>query len=104
ALHHAVTPLNLRRKLCFFFQAEDGIRDFHVTGVQTCALPISVVLRSSAAADRYATAATAAPPSSSATWVCQRCIAIRPTARPTKIGRASCRERGKFLSVTGELV
>src|SRR5690606_39824945 len=23
-----------------FFQAEDGIRDFHVTGVQTCALPI----------------------------------------------------------------
>src|SRR5690606_40826450 len=25
---------------CFFFQAEDGIRDFHVTGVQTCALPI----------------------------------------------------------------
>src|SRR5207302_5976308 len=30
--------------LCFFFfQAEDGIRDFHVTGVQTCALPILVV-------------------------------------------------------------
>src|SRR5690606_38253327 len=26
-----------------FFQAEDGIRDFHVTGVQTCALPISAV-------------------------------------------------------------
>src|SRR5690606_39455741 len=24
----------------FFFQAADGIRDFHVTGVQTCALPI----------------------------------------------------------------
>src|SRR5690606_40558819 len=24
----------------FFCQAEDGIRDFHVTGVQTCALPI----------------------------------------------------------------
>src|SRR5690606_39533240 len=33
----------------FFFQAEDGIRDFHVTGVQTCALPIyeSVKLRAS---------------------------------------------------------
>src|SRR6266511_2470528 len=28
------------RKFFFFFQAEDGIRDFHVTGVQTCALPI----------------------------------------------------------------
>src|SRR5207249_8654721 len=25
---------------CFFFQAEDGIRDRNVTGVQTCALPI----------------------------------------------------------------
>src|ERR1022692_3128845 len=25
----------------FFFQAEDGIRDYKVTGVQTCALPIS---------------------------------------------------------------
>src|SRR5690606_40716229 len=25
------------------FQAEDGIRDFHVTGVQTCALPISAL-------------------------------------------------------------
>src|SRR5690625_7527261 len=27
--------------LVFFFQAEDGIRDGHVTGVQTCALPIT---------------------------------------------------------------
>src|SRR5207253_7488492 len=31
--------------LCyFFFQAEDGIRDGHVTGVQTCALPIYIVI------------------------------------------------------------
>src|SRR5256884_4052054 len=29
-----------RNKSCFFFQAEDGIRDVAVTGVQTCALPI----------------------------------------------------------------
>src|SRR5690606_41254042 len=29
--------------MLFFFQAEDGIRDFHVTGVQTCALPICLV-------------------------------------------------------------
>src|SRR3712207_8403867 len=28
-------------RLFFFFQAEDGIRDIGVTGVQTCALPIS---------------------------------------------------------------
>ena len=29
----------------FFFQAEDGIRDWSVTGVQTCALPISLFSR-----------------------------------------------------------
>src|SRR5438876_12004393 len=34
----------LRRLLVFFFQAEDGIRDGRVTGVQTCALPISSVV------------------------------------------------------------
>src|SRR2546425_10473139 len=32
----------------FFFQAEDGIRDKLVTGVQTCALPISLEARSTA--------------------------------------------------------
>src|SRR5690606_3882442 len=32
----------------FFFQAEDGIRDFHVTGVQTCALPISAAAAANA--------------------------------------------------------
>src|SRR5438067_6274764 len=31
----------MSRLFCFFFQAEDGIRDRNVTGVQTCALPIS---------------------------------------------------------------
>src|SRR5437762_436464 len=33
-----------RKSICFFFQAEDGIRDTSVTGVQTCALPISRAL------------------------------------------------------------
>src|SRR5256885_9849221 len=33
------------RRSCFFFQAEDGIRDYKVTGVQTCALPISRLTR-----------------------------------------------------------
>src|SRR5205823_12805187 len=32
-----------RKYFFFFFQAEDGIRDKLVTGVQTCALPISVI-------------------------------------------------------------
>src|SRR6266496_5141771 len=31
-----------RYELTFFFQAEDGIRDLYVTGVQTCALPIFI--------------------------------------------------------------
>src|SRR5690349_24593250 len=30
--------------LVFFFQAEDGIRDLYVTGVQTCALPICLLV------------------------------------------------------------
>src|SRR5690625_6162132 len=35
------SPYHPRTELpFFFFQAEDGIRDGHVTGVQTCALPI----------------------------------------------------------------
>src|SRR6266513_5909774 len=54
----------LKEKTCikffFFFQAEDGIRDRNVTGVQTCALPISgsrrpqlgLVLRAGARAGR----------------------------------------------------
>src|SRR3712207_1974445 len=37
--------------LVFFFQAEDGIRDIGVTGVQTCALPILTDLISIASAD-----------------------------------------------------
>src|SRR2546421_8425819 len=37
--------LNILHLLFFFFQAEDGIRDLIVTGVQTCALPISVRAR-----------------------------------------------------------
>src|SRR5438270_13793708 len=42
----------------FFFQAEDGIRDLTVTGVQTCALPISLrfrdlVFRAPASPDRW---------------------------------------------------
>src|SRR5207253_6885125 len=32
--------VELKLPIVFFFQAEDGIRDGHVTGVQTCALPI----------------------------------------------------------------
>src|SRR2546430_12307840 len=42
ALHEATLCATARvlRSVFFFFQAEDGIRDLTVTGVQTCALPI----------------------------------------------------------------
>src|SRR5207302_7239023 len=67
----------------FFFQAEDGIRVFHVTGVQTCALPISIT--------------AASPPrelSPSVPPVSQRRASTRaPDRRRIEIGRASCRER-----------
>src|SRR5688500_19908354 len=49
----------------FFFQAEDGIRDYKVTGVQTCALPIlRCATASSALTARIAPASAAgiAPP------------------------------------------
>src|SRR5690606_39717395 len=39
------------------FQAEDGIRDFHVTGVQTCALPIWSTRSRTPASPRLMTAA-----------------------------------------------
>src|SRR2546421_1947035 len=38
----------MRCPFFFFFQAEDGIRDLIVTGVQTCALPISLLVRAEA--------------------------------------------------------
>src|SRR5438046_6925911 len=48
-----VVVLNTEPKMSvvFFFQAEDGIRDWSVTGVQTCALPISLPGRLDRTAD-----------------------------------------------------
>src|SRR5712675_2216340 len=42
------------RFLFFFFQAEDGIRDVAVTGVQTCALPISTPIEAQTRAETLA--------------------------------------------------
>src|SRR5439155_9374527 len=39
-----ITGYTMLYTIFFFFQAEDGIRDGHVTGVQTCALPISAII------------------------------------------------------------
>src|SRR5690606_40766146 len=88
--------------LAFFFQAEDGIRDFHVTGVQTCALPISF-----ADVEVHSFAVLERTDSADALW--ERCTrAMTPIVmmkqslgdRFQKIGRASCRERVEMSGVT----
>src|SRR2546427_8600556 len=62
----------------FFFQAEDGIRDLTVTGVQTCALPILVPL----AARHQKTGAAAMEGSQAAcSWACNswtECTSMLP--------------------------
>src|SRR6266550_890337 len=59
--------------LIFFFQAEDGIRDVAVTGVQTCALPISIALSSATTSSRRTTLTVLSPSD----------FAIGISARPT---------------------
>src|SRR5207302_2731937 len=93
----------------FFFQAEDGIRDFHVTGVQTCALPISTklpicfepeagrsicascLMRSRTRSITSAFVRRSSDTSHSFTHSCLRSPAAFVAYR--QIGRASCRER-----------
>src|SRR5690606_39605282 len=82
--------------LFFFFQAEDGIRDFHVTGVQTCALPIWV--RGSRPRRREASAPRMRSRRHEDLPARPLPHARRPrrTGRPRRqIGRASCRERAE---------
>src|SRR6266496_2834691 len=56
--------------LPFFFQAEDGIRDLYVTGVQTCALPISGL---PACLSRRAPTPPQFPAAGRASWPRHRC-------------------------------
>src|SRR5207253_7798907 len=96
----------------FFFQAEDGIRDGHVTGVQTCALPIwprqegrrpdrgQEPLRRGRAARATETAGRSSPPGRPTGSP----LAGGPSPRPgSEIGRAACRERGERAGVSGAL-
>src|SRR5262249_59582773 len=64
----------------FFFQAEDGIRDWSVTGVQTCALPILVDGAHDARGDEAGVERL-------------RALVGDAPQRLREIGRASCRER-----------
>src|SRR5207302_10257541 len=81
----------------FFFQAEDGIRDFHVTGVQTCALPISRTAPENSSTQRnHETSWPPAKGNCSTASICQTawgCCAACRCAAGLQIGRASCRER-----------
>src|SRR5436190_5457801 len=100
--------------LFFFFQAEDGIRDHCVTGVQTCALPISRpaarCARARGARRRASPAGRSSRPGSGASRrrraaTCRCPARRRPgSARAgSQIGRASCRER-VWMSVVGGLL
>src|SRR5688500_19681492 len=79
----------------FFFQAEDGIRDYKVTGVQTCALPIYESARTSCTSKRALGSALAA----SAASATRSADMSQPIT--VEIGRASCREREKMSGVAG---
>src|SRR5688500_20406052 len=79
--------------MCFFFQAEDGIRDYKVTGVQTCALPIFA--HSLTFHYQVANAGVVTGPGVG-TWTAFSTLDFTgpvATATAGEIGRASCRER-----------
>src|SRR5690606_40002110 len=99
--------------------AEDGIRDFHVTGVQTCALPISSVVKTMAGRpvtirtldigsdktlDGEITVATNPALGQRAIRYCLArpelfATQLRALLRAAEIGRASCRERDGVRAV-----
>src|SRR2546421_6775445 len=95
----------------FFFQAEDGIRYLIVTGVQTCALPISPArssgARSGAAGNPVGAGFPAAPeraPEDRAGGDDHGGVRPLGAARGRdEIGRASCRERVEISVVAGSL-
>src|SRR5207302_5889863 len=92
----------------FFFQAEDGIRDFHVTGVQTCALPIlrpnaldgvehfggrrGVALNGNQCPELIVDLRQRGPAAGILAHL-ERLRRGRAAAAGSEIGRASCRER-----------
>src|SRR5256885_5915557 len=85
----------------FFFQAEDGIRDYKVTGVQTCALPISECRIPSVyegfGIPPLEALACGRPVIASDLEVTREVLnntaTLTPVGNVDKIGRASCRER-----------
>src|SRR5688500_20407887 len=97
--------------MSFFFQAEDGIRDYKVTGVQTCALPILFTVENTHPrfgwlVNYFETilSATLWMPSTSATNAMHVRELLDEWAEkvgaPNEIGRASCRERVTLLTLS----
>src|SRR5690606_39595560 len=99
----------------FFFQAEDGIRDFHVTGVQTCALPIYQSVYEGEEVELDGSQSYSTYGDHTFSWTAPEGIELSSDfdSRPTftapqvdadsmlvfKIGRASCRERVEITGV-----
>src|SRR5437867_5634509 len=106
----ALAQRDVRYPVYFFFQAEDGIRDRTVTGVQTCALPISVSLVVAEVGSEVIVTCGGggeklirpAPFRETGTgwfispsgWMITNAHLVSP-----EIGRASCRERGEIWVV-----
>src|SRR5262249_57980448 len=83
------------RDFCFF-QAEDGIRDWSVTGVQTCALPISTPSSSASTAFLTlrrggASSMTSNPESGAVLPFADRLGVVSSMTSNPEVGRASCR-------------
>src|SRR5437868_15460492 len=82
--------------ICFFFQAEDGIRDRNVTGVQTCALPICqlvLVVEPGHPQQQF----LVARPALADIWFGPHGMPPPSAGHEViEIGRASCRERVKL--------
>src|SRR5688572_32532572 len=83
----------------FFFQAEDGIRDLTVTGVQTCALPISMRTHWTRTAKSPARSCSTTP----RTWRRRNRPAHR-TASPSPPTRSEERRVGKGVDLGGRRI
>src|SRR5256885_16880804 len=74
----------------FFFQAEDGIRDYKVTGVQTCALPICAVAGHTGAGGLRAGRPPRAPPATPAPQTTHATLAPLAPATPPAHSARRC--------------
>src|SRR5690348_17967712 len=77
----------------FFFQAEDGIRDGRVTGVQTCALPILIATDMEPYRDFVIDGVTGFLVKKEKEWRDRLKLLAGDSEFREKIGRASCRGR-----------